>query len=85
MPPPGLLELVDRFDRNLEDYCAPRYKETRVRRESVDPFFKRFLLWMWDETFVFESVNKPAKKPPQLQLHAIESCNGVIGVRFIAD
>jgi predicted type IV restriction endonuclease len=38
-PPPGLAGLVRRFERNLEDYCAGRYKEARVRREFVDPFF----------------------------------------------
>ncbi len=46
MPPPeGLIELVERFERNREDYTDPHYKETRLRREFVDPFSK---LLGWD-------------------------------------
>ncbi|MFQ5652986.1 MAG: restriction endonuclease subunit M, partial [bacterium] len=32
--------LVDRFERNLDEYKAGRYNETQVRREFIDPFFK---------------------------------------------
>jgi hypothetical protein len=46
MPPPeGLVKLVDRFRRNFDDYTDPHYKETRLRREFVDPLFK---LLGWD-------------------------------------
>lgn len=39
-PPPQVLELVQRFDRNREAYRSPHYNETQVRREFLDPFFK---------------------------------------------
>ncbi len=45
MPPPGLVSLVERFERNLDDYRDPHYKETRLRQEFVDPFFE---LLGWD-------------------------------------
>ncbi len=37
--PNEVQELVERFDRNREAYRSTRYKETRLRREFVDPFF----------------------------------------------
>ena len=43
-PPPQVLELVQRFDRNHEAYRSPHYNETQVRREFLDPLFK-FLGW----------------------------------------
>ena len=39
-PPPQVLELVQRFDRNLDAYRSPHYNETQVRREFLDPLFK---------------------------------------------
>ncbi|MGA9365434.1 MAG: TaqI-like C-terminal specificity domain-containing protein [Bacteroidota bacterium] len=37
--PPEILQLVDRFDRNLEAYRSGEYNETQLRREFLDPFF----------------------------------------------
>lgn len=46
MPAPQqLLDLVDRFDRNLDAYRSGKYNETQVRREFIDPFLK---LLGWD-------------------------------------
>src|SRR5664280_338582 len=39
-PPPQVLELIQRFDRNHEAYRSPHYNETQLRREFLDPFFK---------------------------------------------
>ncbi|MBC8233717.1 N-6 DNA methylase [bacterium] len=38
--PAKVLELVERFDRNLDDYKQGNYNETQTRREFIDPFFK---------------------------------------------
>ncbi|MGO8928044.1 MAG: Eco57I restriction-modification methylase domain-containing protein [Limisphaerales bacterium] len=38
-PPPQVLELIQRFDRNREAYRSPHYNETQLRREFLDPFF----------------------------------------------
>jgi len=38
--PSTVAELVERFERNLDVYKRPDYKETRVRVEFVDPFFE---------------------------------------------
>jgi len=35
-----VLELVERFRRNLDVYKRPEYKEARLRAEFVDPFFE---------------------------------------------
>ena len=38
--PDKILELVDRFERNIDAYKRGKYNETQVRREFIDPFFK---------------------------------------------
>jgi predicted type IV restriction endonuclease len=39
-PPNQVLELVERSERNLDEYKRPDYKETRVRAEFIDPFLE---------------------------------------------
>src|SRR6266850_535096 len=38
--PKAILDLVERFERNLDAYRSPQYNETQLRREFLDPFFK---------------------------------------------
>ena len=38
--PKEIVDLVERFENNLESYKSGHYNETQVRREFVDPFFK---------------------------------------------
>lgn len=41
MPAPQLIiDLVERFERNIESYKSNGYNETQVRREFIDPFFE---------------------------------------------
>ncbi len=41
MPIPSLvLDLLERFERNLVDYRAVHYNETELRRDFLDPFFE---------------------------------------------
>lgn len=47
--PVAVLELVQRFERNREQYLAPAYNETQVRREFIDPLFVA-LGWDVDNT-----------------------------------
>ena len=35
-----MVELVERFDRNVEIYRSGSYNETQLRREFLDPFFE---------------------------------------------
>ncbi len=50
MPAPReILELVARFEQQLEAYKSGQYNETQVRREFLDPFFKA-LGWDVDNT-----------------------------------
>ncbi len=37
--PDIIAQLVERFDRNRDDYRSDRYNETQLRREFLDPFF----------------------------------------------
>jgi type I restriction-modification system DNA methylase subunit len=38
--PSKVLELVERFDADLNYYRSPRYKETETRQEFIDPLFE---------------------------------------------
>jgi hypothetical protein len=38
--PQEIIDLVARFDQNLEAYQSGKYNETQIRREFIDPFFK---------------------------------------------
>jgi predicted type IV restriction endonuclease len=38
--PHAILDLVERFDRNVAAYRSGAYNETQARREFIDPFFK---------------------------------------------
>ncbi len=38
--PEEVVDLVERFDRNLDAYRSDAYNETRLRREFIDPFFR---------------------------------------------
>jgi hypothetical protein len=38
-PPKEVEQLVERFDRNKDQYKSGNYNETQLRREFVDPFF----------------------------------------------
>ena len=41
MPAPqAILELVQRFQDNQAAYKSPKYNETQLRREFLDPFFE---------------------------------------------
>jgi type I restriction-modification system DNA methylase subunit len=41
MPAPQIiLDLIERFERNLEAYKSGSYNETQARREFIDPFFE---------------------------------------------
>ena len=39
-PPPGLVELVERFREHADDYAEGRYNETELRRDFLDPLLK---------------------------------------------
>jgi adenine-specific DNA methylase len=38
--PDNVLSLIDRFERNRDDYRSPNYNEARLRLEFLDPFFE---------------------------------------------
>jgi len=38
--PHEISELIERFDRNADEYRSGSYNETQLRRDFVDPFFE---------------------------------------------
>ena len=38
--PKEVIELIERFERNIESYKGQGYNEAQVRKEFVDPFFE---------------------------------------------
>jgi predicted type IV restriction endonuclease len=45
--PSEILDLVERYKRNREEYESGKYNETQLRREFLDSFFKAL---GWDVT-----------------------------------
>ena len=39
-PPNQVLQLIERFERNLSEYKRPDYKEAHVRAEFIDPLLE---------------------------------------------
>jgi hypothetical protein len=64
--PRAVLELIERFRENLDDYKSGQYNETQLRREFLDPFFEA-LGWDvhnrqgWAETYK-EVIHEDAVK-----------------------
>jgi hypothetical protein len=74
--PTEVHELVERFDRNVDDYKRGKYNETQVRREFIDPFFKA-IGWDVDNTKGYaeaykEVVHEDAIKMGTAQPSALE-------------
>jgi predicted type IV restriction endonuclease len=58
MPAPAeILQLVERFEQQLDTYRSGAYNETQLRREFLDPFF-RALGWDVDNTQGFAEAYK---------------------------
>ena len=38
--PKEIVDLVERFERNLLEYKSSTYNEAQTRKEFIDPFFK---------------------------------------------
>ena len=38
--PKEIMDLVERFERNLLEYKSSTYNEAQTRKEFIDPFFK---------------------------------------------
>jgi type I restriction-modification system DNA methylase subunit/predicted type IV restriction endonuclease len=55
--PDAVLDLVERFARNREQYLNPAYNETQVRREFIDPLFVA-LGWDVDNTCGYAQAYK---------------------------
>ena len=45
----AILDLIERFARNVDLYRSPSYNETQARHEFIDPFFAA-LGWDLDNT-----------------------------------
>jgi hypothetical protein len=58
MPAPReILELVARFEQQIDAYKSGQYNETQLRREFLDPFFKA-LGWDMDNTAGYAEAYK---------------------------
>lgn len=55
--PEPVVDLIERYRRNSEDYENPRYNETQTRREFLDPLFKA-LGWDIDNALGYAEAYK---------------------------
>ena len=68
MPAPReILELVARFEQQLDAYKSGQYNETQVRREFLDPFFK-VLGWDIDNVQGFAEAYKDVIHEDQIRI-----------------
>ena len=68
MPAPReILELVARFEQQLDAYKSGQYNETQVRREFLDPFFKA-LGWDIDNVQGFAEAYKDVVHEDQIRI-----------------
>lgn len=68
MAPPGeLLDLIQRFGRNLDDYRSGRYKETRLRRYARSAKLPVSVLTDFEELVVYECRKRPSRSVPRLR------------------
>lgn len=71
MPAPGeILELVARFEQQLDAYKSGHYNETQVRREFLDPFFK-MLGWDIDNVQGFAEAYKDVIHEDQIRVAGV--------------
>jgi hypothetical protein len=65
--PKEILDLVARFEQQLDSYKSGNYNETQLRREFLDPFFKA-LGWDVDNTAGYAEAYKDVftKRPSNL-------------------
>jgi hypothetical protein len=61
------LDLIERFERNLDAYKAGQYNESQLRREFLDPFFKH-LGWDIDKTEGYAERYKDVIHEDQIRL-----------------
>jgi len=63
-PPEQVLKLIERFERNLDEYKRPDYKEACVRAEFIDPFLESL---GWDARNVrgrgWRATSRPRSTP----------------------
>ncbi len=86
MPAPqAVLDLIERFDRNLEAYRSGHYKEARLRAEFIDPFFKALGWDIYNEQGHAEAyknaVNKDAVKQYYNRALMQRLLTGKVGVK----
>ena len=62
--PREILDLVARFEQQLDAYKSGQYNETQLRREFLDPFFKA-LGWDIDIMLVLHSKFAAARTPQE--------------------
>jgi type I restriction-modification system DNA methylase subunit len=65
--PKEILDLIERFERNLDAYKTGQYNETQLRREFLDPFFKH-LGWDIDNTAGYAEPYKDVIHEDQIRL-----------------
>ena len=78
--PRDILELIARFEQQLDAYKSGQYNETQVRREFLDPFFKA-LGWDLDNTAGYAEAYKDVIHEDQIRIAAataprVELCLG---------
>lgn len=63
MAPQTIIDLIEAFDRNLDSYRSPHYKEAEVRNEFIDPFLEALGWDMQNRRKYAESYKEVVHEP----------------------
>jgi type I restriction-modification system DNA methylase subunit len=66
MAPQTIIDLVEAFERNLESYLSPQYKEASARQEFINPLFEA-LGWDVQNTLKYAENYKGVVHEPSLE------------------
>jgi hypothetical protein len=66
MAPQTIIDLVEAFERNLESYLSPQYKEASTRQEFINPLFEA-LGWDVQNTLKYAENYKGVVHEPSLE------------------
>ncbi len=82
--PKEIVELIERFERNIDAYQSGQYKESQLRKEFIDPFFKA-LGWDMDNAQGYAEAYKDVIHEDAIKIGGVtkapDYCFRIGGVR----
>ena len=78
--PPEILQLIERFERNIDSYKSSAYNEAQLRLEFLNPFFQA-LGWDMDNKKGYAEAYKEVIHEDAIKVGAPDYCFRIGGAR----